>query len=112
MAGLREIQQPGEPDLVTELIDLFLEDTAVQLKVLSGAILKNNAAEVRRVAHLLKGSSANIGADRLAALYASLEKTNFKNGDAGAMLAKLEREYERVNEALRAERRPTQEVKR
>ncbi len=111
LAGLREIQQPGEPDLVTELIDLFLEDTATQLKVLSGAVLKNNTAEMRRVAHLLKGSSANIGAERLAAIYASLEKTEFRNGDAGVMLAKLEREFRRVDEALRAERQPAQEVK-
>src|SRR2546422_6015999 len=112
LAGLREIQQPGKPDLVTELIDLFLEDTAVQLNVLREAAAKNNAKEARRVAHLLKGSSANIGAGLMAALYDSLEKTEFDNGDSGALLVKLEREFERVNKALRAERRPTQEVKR
>jgi HPt (histidine-containing phosphotransfer) domain-containing protein len=69
------------------------------------AVSKNNTKEVRRVAHLLKGSSANIGAGPMAALYESLEKTEFKNGDAGTLLVKLEREFERVNKALRAERR-------
>ncbi len=106
LAGLREIQQPGKPDLVTELIDLFLEDTAVQLKMLRTAVSNNNAKEVRRVAHLLKGSSANMGAGPMAALYDSLEKTEFKNGESGTLLVKLDREFERVNIALRAERRP------
>jgi PAS domain S-box-containing protein len=108
--GLREIQQPGEPDLVTELIDLFLEDTAVQLKVLRKALSKNNTKEVRRLAHLLKGSSANIGAGPMAALYESLEKTEFNNGDAGTLLAKLEHEFKRVNKALRAERQRPEEL--
>ena len=112
LAGLREIQQPGKPDLVTELIDLFLEDTAAQLKVLRESVSQNNTKEVRRVAHLLKGSSANIGAGPMVALYESLEKTEFKNGDAGTLLVKLEREFERVNKALRAERRRPQELKR
>jgi PAS domain S-box-containing protein len=112
LAGLREIQQPGKPDLVTELIDLYLEDTAVQLKVLREAVSKNNTKEVRRVAHLLKGSSANIGAGPMAALYGSLEKTEFKNGDGDALLVKLEFEFTRVNTALRAERRRPQELKR
>jgi CheY-like chemotaxis protein len=110
LAGLREIQQPGEPDLVTELIDLFLEDTAVQLKVLRKALSKNNTKEVRRLAHLLKGSSANIGAGPMAALYESLEKTEFNNGDAGTLLAKLEHEFKRVNKALRAERQRPEEL--
>jgi two-component system sensor histidine kinase/response regulator len=112
LAGLREIQQPGKPDLVTELIDLFLEDTAVQLKVLREAVSQNNTMEVRRVAHLLKGSSANIGAGPMAALYELLERTEFKNGDRGALLVKLEREFERVNQALEAERRDPKELKR
>lgn len=110
LAALREIQQPGKPDLVTELIDLFLEDTAVQLKMLREAVANDNAKEVRRVAHLLKGSSANIGAGPMAALYGSLEKTEFKNGDAGTLLVKLECEFERVNKALSAERRQPQEL--
>jgi len=112
LAGLREIQQPGKPDLVTELIDLFLEDTALQFKALREAVSKNNTKEVRRVAHLLKGSSANIGAGPMAALYESLEKTEFKNGDAATLLAGLELEFERVDKALRAERRQPQELKR
>jgi PAS domain S-box-containing protein len=112
LAGFREIQQAGKPDLVTELIDLFLEDSAVQHKVLREALADNNTKEARRLAHLLKGSSANIGAGPMAALYDSLEKTEFKNGESGSLLVKLDQEFERVSKALRAERRPAQEVKR
>jgi len=111
LTGLRQFQEPGKPDLVGELIDLFLEDTAVHLKVLREAVAKKNGKEVRRVAHLLKGSSANIGAGPMAALYESLEKTEFTNGDSDSLLLKLEHEFERVNEALTAEQQRFQEVR-
>jgi signal transduction histidine kinase/DNA-binding response OmpR family regulator len=104
--GLREIQQPGKADLVTELIDLFLEDTAGQLKLLRHAVLQGDRKEVRRVAHLLKGSSGNIGAGGMATLFESLEKTEPENDDGGALLIELDREFSEVNRALTAERHP------
>lgn len=109
LAGLREIQQPGKPDLVTELIDLFLKDSAVQLKLLREAVSQGATQEVRRLAHQLKGSSGNIGAGPMAALSESLEQTEGKNGDATALMVKLEREIEGVTQALQAERRPALE---
>ncbi|MDX6614726.1 MAG: two-component system, sensor histidine kinase and response regulator [Blastocatellia bacterium] len=109
LAGLREIQQPGKPDLVTELIDLFMADSAIQLRILRQAVAQGDTKEVRRLAHLLKGSSANIGAGPLADLYESFEKTEMKNGDGVALMAKLDQEVEGVNRALQAERRPAGE---
>ena len=54
LEGLRKFQQTGEPDFVTELIDLFLNDTAVQLESLRVAVSNNNVPEVRRLAHLVR----------------------------------------------------------
>src|ERR1700704_4230647 len=73
LAGLRELQQPGQPDFVTELIDLFLNDSASQAAILRAAIASNDMPEVRRVAHLMKGSSVNLGATHMAELYQELE---------------------------------------
>jgi HPt (histidine-containing phosphotransfer) domain-containing protein len=61
LASLREIQQPGAADLVTELIDLFLNEAASDLKALHDAIVIADAVEIKRLTHRLKGSSANIG---------------------------------------------------
>jgi HPt (histidine-containing phosphotransfer) domain-containing protein len=106
LEGLRKLQQPGEPDFVGELIDLFLHDTAANLRALRAASLRNNATEVRRLAHLMKGSSANIGASRMAALYEELERTELGLGtclrDSLELILTIEDEFRQVGEAFRA----------
>ena len=105
LAGYREIQQPGRPDFVTELIDLFLDDTTSRLKGLRAAVSKNDGDEIRRVAHLLRGSSGNIGAGLLATLYNELEELrDHDNGEAQTLLARIEIEFELVRQALETER--------
>ena len=102
LAILRGIQQPGQPDCVTEVIDLFLMEATSRLEALHGAITRDDAVEIRRVAHLLKGSSATIGATRMAALADELESRD-PGEDAGELMAQLDREWVLVREALKAE---------
>ncbi|MEP7338750.1 MAG: response regulator, partial [Acidobacteriota bacterium] len=104
LASLRAIRQPGNGDFVTELIDMFVSDTVAQLKVLHEAVAGNDVIEIRRLAHFLKGSSANIGAMEMTALYEQLERVDSANGDAGALIKRLDQEFELAREALKAER--------
>ena len=108
LASLREIQQPGEADFVTELIDLFLNEATSHLKALHEALMTDDAVEIQRVAHRLKGSSANMGATQMAALSEELESKDPAK-DASELLAQLENEFELVREALKAERKETEE---
>ena len=108
LATLREMQPPGYADFFKELIDLFLDETESHLKVLHEAHLRNDANEIRQVAHRLKGSSANIGASKMAALYQELELNDQTNGDTGALLARLDQEFDLVRAALKAERKQTE----
>jgi len=102
LAGLRAIQQPGETDFVAELIDLFLDGATSDLKALHEAQVNDDAVESHRVAHRLKGSSANMGAMGLAALCGKLEgKESTKNMDD--LMGQLDNEFERVREALKLE---------
>jgi PAS domain S-box-containing protein len=105
LASLRALQEPGQADFVTELIDLFVTDTVSLLKVLHEAVASNDVTEISRVAHFLKGSSANIGAEEMAALYEQLEGKDRANGNAEALLKRLDQEFELVREALNGERR-------
>jgi two-component system, sensor histidine kinase and response regulator len=100
----RTIRRPGQGDFVTELIDLFLEESDAQLKILREAVSVNDADEIRRVAHLLKGSSGNIGAGRMALLTQELEGKGIEKEEAEALFIALENEFGRVREALEAER--------
>jgi two-component system sensor histidine kinase/response regulator len=102
LEGLRKFQQTGEPDFITELIDLFLTDTALQLEFLRVAVSNNNVPEVRRLAHLVKGSSGNIGAGGMAELCQEMEKLEKASA---TLLAKLEEEFLQVAKAFKAQRR-------
>jgi signal transduction histidine kinase/HPt (histidine-containing phosphotransfer) domain-containing protein len=103
--SLRKIRQPGHADLFTELIDLFLHQTESYLNVLQDSHLRNDADEIRRMAHRLKGSSANIGASQMVAVCQELGRKDGTNGDTGALLARLGREFDLVRASLEAERR-------
>ena len=108
LEGLREFQQTGQPDFITELIDLFLNDTAVQLESLRVAVSNDNVLEVRRLAHLVKGSSGNIGAGGLAELCQEMETldhgTCARDSYCQTLLLKLEGEFRQVSEAFKAQR--------
>ena len=63
--SLRKLTPPGEPDVLTEILTVFLNEVPRRIDRLKAAWREGNAAEVQRAAHSLKGSSGNIGADAL-----------------------------------------------
>jgi HPt (histidine-containing phosphotransfer) domain-containing protein len=64
--GCREFEQ--------ELLELFLEDIRHHVQVLQQAIAQANQPQIYQTAHHLKGSGANVGASRVQAIAATLEK--------------------------------------
>lgn len=58
-------QQMGDdPDLMTEVIKIFFDESADQLKSLNDAISNSQFAQASRVAHSLKGSLGSLHAER------------------------------------------------
>lgn len=107
MAVLRafeEIQAEGEPDLIVELIDLYLKDAPVKLASMQEAVAREDSGSLRRAAHGLRGSSASIGAAQVAALCDGLEHAS-RVDSAGQLVEQLGRELEGARRALEAERR-------
>ncbi|MCA1687799.1 MAG: response regulator, partial [Actinobacteria bacterium] len=51
LAGLRELQEEGEQDILNELIELFLADVPPQLVALREAVEAGDAHSVERIAH-------------------------------------------------------------
>lgn len=84
LAMLDEIQEPGQPDLVSELIELFLDDSARNLAAIEVAVSNRNAAEMRLAAHSLKGSSGSLGATQVAEQCRQLETIESAEGWHGA----------------------------
>ncbi|MDP1569150.1 MAG: Hpt domain-containing protein [Vicinamibacterales bacterium] len=70
---LRELNEPGEPDIVIEVLTLFLEDAPARVAAVAAAQAAGDARGLERAAHGLKGSAGNIGALRLQALCHRIE---------------------------------------
>ena len=106
LLSLEGAQVAGEPDLIVELIELYDEDTPRRLVAIRSALAEIDLAALRRAAHGLKGSSASLGARRVAALCDELEALPDEDSarEAEALLTRLEREFERARRAFADER--------
>jgi HPt (histidine-containing phosphotransfer) domain-containing protein len=104
LAALRDLQGAGRPDLLAEVIAVYLRDTPARLAALHEAVARTDAEALRRAAHSLKGSSSQIGAVQVARLCADLE------GQAGSTdlrgiaetLRRLDEAFDRVRTHLQA----------
>jgi HPt (histidine-containing phosphotransfer) domain-containing protein len=88
--------------LVRKVIGVYLARAPEDLAQLRRAVVAADADAVRKGAHLLKSSSANVGAEKLATLCQELEIIG-RNGDiekATGVLTELEREFAEVASAL------------
>jgi two-component system, sensor histidine kinase and response regulator len=94
----------GDRRLLGEMIDLFLEECPRWLAELREAVRADQAADVKRTAHNLKGSMAHFGARAAFEAARALEMMGRSGmlGDAPAACAAFERELERVQPALAA----------
>jgi HPt (histidine-containing phosphotransfer) domain-containing protein len=70
---LRKLTSPGEPDVLKEVLRLFLDEVPPRIVRLRNAWAAGNIEEVHRAAHSLKGSAGNIGARRLHAVCGQLD---------------------------------------
>jgi HPt (histidine-containing phosphotransfer) domain-containing protein len=60
--SLRQLTPPGEPDVLGEILSLFLDEVPKKIATLRSAVTSGDAVKVQRTAHSLKGSTGNIGA--------------------------------------------------
>ncbi len=71
---LSELSEQTHRNLVSEVIELFLEHAPVQLSKISDAIAEQNFKQIQMTSHRLKGSSLNVGAKRVAELCRLIEE--------------------------------------
>jgi len=103
---LRKDQEPGETDLVAELIDVFLKHAPAGMEALREAVSRSDPEAINGAAHRLKSGSAQLGATRMALLCSELEQLGGCSDIDGAqqLLGELEKEFDRVRSALSRER--------
>ena len=99
---LRLLTPPGEPDVLQEILHVFLAEVPRRVDLLKAAWRDGNAGEVERLAHSLKGSAGNIGAGAMFEVCRGIDE-RARTGDLGIdnLIASLDREYARVDAAIR-----------
>lgn len=92
----------GDPNNLTELVALYLNQTAQQLKELQAAIQADDAAGVRRLAHSCAGASATCGMKRITPLLRALEQQGEEERltDAAARFTQVQTEFELIRTVL------------
>lgn len=104
--NIRSLQRPGQPDLLTRIIDTYSRNAESLVNGLHRALQDGDLELVRRNAHTLKSASANLGAKDLSELCRQLEESA-RSGDMDQGLELFEHlhdEHERSLAALADER--------
>lgn len=92
----------GDEEFMRELIELFLADAPQRMMQLQAAVQAGVADDITSAAHNLKGSSGNLSAPGLQAVFAQLEKQGAAGQltEVGELLQIAELELIRVREFL------------
>jgi HPt (histidine-containing phosphotransfer) domain-containing protein len=105
LTNFDEAQSDGEPDLIVELIDLYLEEASKLLAAMREAVAKKDELPLKRAAHSLRGSSGNLGILQMALMCREVE--HMKSDDIvpfGVLVNKMEQELVQVRQILLEER--------
>ncbi len=86
----------GDMDLLKELVDIFIEDSAKLIQGIDDALGQKDADKIGKIAHTIKGAVSNFSASRAYDAALALEKIG-KNGtlaDAPAAFEELKKQIE------------------
>jgi HPt (histidine-containing phosphotransfer) domain-containing protein len=102
--NIRALSQERGDALVAKVIAAYVDDTPAHLQTLRRAIAGQDAGSVRKVAHSLKSSSANVGAEALAQMCKEMETLGRADTTTGAavILIDMEQEFQAVRHSLSA----------
>jgi HPt (histidine-containing phosphotransfer) domain-containing protein len=67
------IESRGEKNFADEILQIYCENAENQISVLLDDFQKRDARSIARLAHHLKGSSANVGLEKLTELFDDLQ---------------------------------------
>jgi HPt (histidine-containing phosphotransfer) domain-containing protein len=95
----------GGPDIVGKVVAAYLGETPAHLESLQKACAEDDCDTMRKAAHSLKSSSANVGAHKLSAMALKLEAQckNNSSRNADKAVTDIITEYERVKAVLEEE---------
>ena len=96
---LEQLDKDGKNGLVKKLIEMYFDLTPKTIAEIKTAAI-TPGPHLRKLAHTLKSSSANLGARRMAMLLQKIENGDFKDEELSGIIDILDREYALVQKHL------------
>ena len=102
LTRLQELVQETDFEFVIELVDIYLNETPMQVQTMVKALDTQDHHMLTIAAHTLKGSSLNLGAKRLGAACFRLEELGRSSLPISASIntKEIEREFEQAKAIL------------
>ena len=100
LTAFEVIGKPGEPDLVVELIDLYLKDGSERVRQIKCAAVTSDRILLKKAVHTLKGSSGSLGFHQIVELCKALERIDGQD-NLKTLVEQLEFRFTNVCNALR-----------
>lgn len=100
---LLSISDDGDPELLLDLIQMFLDDGPAKVQSVTEALAVGDFDQAERAAHSLKGSSGNLGARMLQAVCERLQLSTRQRAleESRRLAPELEHRYAEAEAALR-----------
>ena len=100
--ALAALQEEGQPDVLGEMVGLFVGETVGWLTEARNAVDSGDVLALGRVAHSLKGACATIGAERMRGQAAGLEEALVAGrvSEAPAFVDALTEEFHQLRSQL------------
>jgi len=103
--GIRMLEGPGREGLVEKVVSLYLSDSLAHMERVRASAEAGDMESLRRAAHTLKSSSANVGATGVSEICRKIE-ADVAGGNppasVGSLIERLESEYRSACGELRA----------
>ena len=102
LENIRALSPERGAALVQRVVAAYVDDTPQHLRTLRQAVSSLDTGSLRKVAHSLKSSSANVGAEALAQMCKEMENLGRTDSTAGAsgILTDMEHEFQAVRDSL------------
>jgi len=103
----------GDEEMAREILDGFMEDMPDQIAALKEALEAGDSPLAERLAHTIKGASANVGAEELRNAALQMEEAA-KESDmerCATLLPAIEREFENLKKSIAGEGVEEEELK-
>ena len=105
ISSFRQLEEESGQTVLVSVIDLFIERTPPMFREARRAVISNDAPRVARLAHTMKGSCSNFGAQRMLAACERLEAAAVSEDirEGTGLVDEIEREFSFVRVALENE---------